>query len=176
MKHLNTYDEMINESIVSNLKEKIEGYLIKGLMRLSDDDEISDAKEILLPYKNMTQEEIKNHVLNKISPINEQFKWWEKGANKPGSLKNVARKAIDPYGEEDWGEDENDPRRRLGRGPDGRIRINRENFGLFIKYLITLFFGTTWQLGKAATVITLLVYAINSLFTNVPDLLKDPES
>jgi hypothetical protein len=92
MKHLNTYDEMLNEGLISDFFKrnfnKIKSIVENKFRKLSKED-LQEIKIALLPYKNLSYKEIKQKIEFKIqNSINEA----------------EDHSKIDPYGEEEWDE------------------------------------------------------------------------
>jgi len=93
-------NDPLNEGVISDLfnkyKDKINSFIDKKIASLSQ-SEIEEIKLELLPYKNLSLGQIRN----KLKRVNEK-------------VDNI-HKSLDPYGEEDWDENEVDVKERERR-------------------------------------------------------------
>jgi hypothetical protein len=83
MKHLYTYDEMINESFFSKTKSLVDNMLGK-LSR----NKVEDLKMALIPYKGLSKDEIENKIKDQIDPYGEE-EWDETKENERVKRKKV---------------------------------------------------------------------------------------
>jgi hypothetical protein len=155
MMHLYTYDEMINEGVISDfINENFIRKIIRRKIEKLSPEQKEELKKQLLPYVDLTINEIQG----KLDLVNES--------------RNQQHKDIDPYDEEIWDEDIEQERRlarerdlqlarqielRLQRNRELQLQINRRNR---IKDKIRRILGFTMLGSLAVTVISSILLVL----------------